>query len=95
MYLKTVPNELAEELRKTQNHYKPGKVQRMLMQFHESEHDVIEVAIEPDDYKSGTRGAQGSYHNAIKRTGYAMTAIIRDGHLYLIKTGEAVPKERT
>ena len=67
--------------------YRPGKVQKDVILFHESSDRVWRMNFEPFEYKD-VRSAQTSYHNAIKRLGMNMRARILDGKLYLIKLVE-------
>lgn len=67
--------------------YRPCKVQKHVIAFHESEDDVWRLKFASGEYHS-TRAAQTSYSHAIKTLGFSMKARILDGELYLIKTEE-------
>ena len=66
--------------------YRLTRLQQDLTDF-QNDHDskVIKVIFAEGEYKGGTRSAQTSYHNAIKRMGLHMKARVLDGELYLIK----------
>lgn len=66
--------------------YRLTRLQQDLTDF-QNDHDckVLKVILADGEYQGGTRSAQTSYHNAIKRMGLRMKARILDGELYLIK----------
>ena len=66
--------------------YRLTRLQQDLTDF-QNDHDckVLKVILADGEYKGGTRSAQTSYHNAIKRMGLHMKARVLDGELYLIK----------
>lgn len=64
--------------------YRPCKVQKIVMEFHDSPDKVWRLSFKSHEY-GNTRTAQTSYSHAIKSLGYRMKARILDGKLYLIK----------
>lgn len=66
--------------------YRLTRLQQNLTDF-QNDHDckVVKVILAEGEYRGGTRSAQTSYHNAIKRMGLHMKARVLGGELYLFK----------
>lgn len=68
--------------------YRPTKIQKALMEMHESDSKVFRVTFSAGEY-SGLRSAQTSWANCIKKLGFFdMKARIFNGALYIIKLEE-------
>lgn len=68
--------------------YKPTKIYKLLCEFRDSDFDCVKVDGIEERYKSAA-SAQASFHHSIKRFKMAgIVATMREGSLYLIKTGD-------
>lgn len=64
--------------------YKPTKLQTILDEFMRSDALAVRCVMAPGEY-ANANSAQGSYHTAIKRSGYPIAARVINGDMYLIK----------
>lgn len=68
--------------------YRPTKIQKALIEMHDSDCKVFKVTFSDSEYSS-VRSAQASWHSCIKKLGFFnMRARVFDGVLYIIKLEE-------
>lgn len=68
--------------------YRPTKIQKALIEMHDSDCKVFKVTFSEGEYSS-VRSAQTSWYNCIRKLGFFnMKARIFDGVLYIIKLEE-------
>lgn len=65
--------------------YPKNALQKILEQFHLSDHEVLRIPYSIPDNYSCKNSAQGSWRSAIKVSGYKMRCITIDNVLYIIK----------
>lgn len=65
--------------------FRRARVQKTLLDFVDSNDMVWRLTFDEGEYSRGARGAQGTYHSAIRRLGISVLARYYNDALYLIK----------